>query len=209
MKKSAITYSIVSLVLLGLALPARATIQYGQDDWDVRLNSGQSITCIAHFVWSSVEFNDVPIQLDLSGYMGGDWVDIGWEAALSPDKKIAYICGPTSTNTTGNDHVKWFAYNLSYQWNDTVEDPDYPVYIDTAIYNGPPGSEPIDYWGRRGTPGIPSSWEYRDEPYAKDQPWYTEDFFDNPAPEPMTICLLGLGAVFCRKASLTGLRKRR
>jgi hypothetical protein len=198
-KKSLITYIFVLLVYLWLALPAWAVIQYGQDAWDIRLDSGQSITCIAHFVWGSVEFNDVPIQLNWSEYIGGDWEDIGWEAMLSADSNIAYICGPQITNTTGIDDANWFAYNLSYKWDDAIEDPSWPVYIDTAIYNGPYGSAPIDYWGWRGTPGIPESWQYRDEPYAKDQPWYTEEFFDNPAPEPMTICLLGLGAVFLRK----------
>jgi len=199
MKKSVMTYTLVLLVCLGLASSARAEIKYGNDAWDIRLNSGQSITCVAHFVWSSIEFNDVPIQLVLPGYEGGNWVDIGWQAALSPDNKIAYMCGPPSTNTTGDDYLKWFAYTLSYQWDDAVEDPDWPVYIDTAIYNGPPGSEPIDYWGYKGIPGDPNSWRYRDEPYYMDEPEYDEHFFDNPAPEPMTICLLGLGALFLRK----------
>jgi hypothetical protein len=201
-KKSIINYIFVLLVCLWLAVPAWAVIQYGQDAWDVRLDSDQSITCIAHFVWGSVEFNDLPIQrLDLPGYVGGNWLDIGWKSELTPDCNIAYICGPQITNTTGDDNVKWFAYNLSYLWDDEDPnfDPDWPVYIDTAIYDGPFGSAPIEYWGWRGTPGIPESWQYRDEPYAKDQPWYTEEFFDNPAPEPMTICLLGLGAAFLRK----------
>lgn len=221
MKKSVITYAAVLLVCLGPALPAQAEIKYGHDDWGITLDSDQTITATAHFVWSSVEFNDVPIQVAVGVYPshehGGRWEDIGWQAALSSDNKIAYISGPPTTNTTEYDNYGWFVYTLSYIWNDADPnfDPSWPVYIDTAIYNGPPGSAPIDYWGWRGTPGDPNSWQYRDEPYAKDQPWYTEDFFDNPAPEPMTICLLGLGALFCRKASsrkgwlapLTGLRK--
>jgi hypothetical protein len=201
MVKKLVFYIFVLLICLWLASSARAVIQYGQDAWDVRLDSDQSITCVAHFVWGGVKFSDVPIQLDWSDYIGGDWGDIGWQAMLSADSNIAYIYGPQITNTTGDDNVKWFAYNLSYLWDDEDPDfdPDWPVYIDTAIYNGPYGSAPIDYWGWRGTPGIQESWEYRDEPYVKDQPWYTEDFFDNPAPEPMTICLLGLGALFLRK----------
>lgn len=201
MKKSVTTYTLVLLMCFGLASSARAEIVDGNDAWDIRLNSGQSITCIAHYVWSSVEFSDVPIQIiGLPGYEAGEpWGDIGWQAALSSDNKIAYMYGPQITNTTVYDNLKWFAYTLFYQWDDAVEDPDWPVYVDTALYDGPIGSAPTDYWGWRGTPGIPSSWQYQDEPYYKDEPGYTEDFFDNPAPEPMTICLLGLGTAFLRK----------
>jgi hypothetical protein len=204
---------VISLFICsGLALPAWATPQFGYDDWGSTLDSDQTITAIAYFVWSSVEFNDVPVQVAMGVYTdpiyggeyqhGGLWADIGWTAAMSPDKKIAYVAGPPSTNTTEHDDYGWFAYTLSYNWNtdDPNFDPSWPVYIDGAIYNGPFGSEPIDTWGWRGTPGVPESWSYSDTPYAIDyNPDYTEDFFNNPAPEPATICILGLGALFLRK----------
>jgi len=200
MKKSVITCALVSLVCFGLASSAQAAIVDGNNMWGITLDAGQSITCIAYYVWDSVEFTDVPLQVDYPGYdNGGLWTDIGWQAELSPDNKIAYMHGLQSTNNTGTNNLGWFAYILSYQWDDAIQDSNYPVYIDTVLYNGPLGSEPIDYWGYRGTPGDSQSWEYQDEPYAIDEPWYEEGFFNNPAPEPMTICLLGLGAAFLRK----------
>jgi len=201
MKRYVATYLIAMLVSFGLTSSAGAAIEFGQDDWGLTLDANQSITCIAHFVWYGVEFNDIPIQVPEGIYPthenGGRWDDIGWVAELSPDHKTAYIYGPQVTNTTGTDDLGWFAYTLSYLW-DTVDpnyDPNYPIYIDTAIYNGPFGSEPIDSWGLRGTPGDLGSWQYRDIPYATDEPWYTEDFFNNPAPEPSTILIFGLGSV--------------
>lgn len=187
----------------GLASSARAEVVYGDNIWGLTLDAGDSITCVAYYVWGSVEFNDVPEQIDYTGYdNGGLWTDTGWQAELSPDNKIAYIYGPQATNDTGINNLGWFASVLSYQWDDAVEDSNYPVYMDTALYNGPLDSEPIYLWGHKGTPGIWDSWVYRDDPYAVDEPWYEEGFFSNPAPEPMTITLLALGA-----AAL--LRKRR
>ena len=202
MKKSVMTCASVVLVCLWLTSGARAAIVSESDDWGVTLDANESITCIAHFVWGSVEFTDVPEQRwkvypDYDN--GGEWEDIGWQAELSPDNKIAYMYGPQITNDTVNDNVGWFAYALSYQWDDAVADPLCPVYIDTALYDGPYGSEPTNCWGWRGIPGDPDSWEYREVPYYTDDPEYEEGFYNNPAPEPMTICLLGLGTVFLRK----------
>ncbi len=202
MKRTVIVCASALLVCSGLTSSARAATIDANDEWGITLDSGQSITCIAHYVWSSVEFTNLPEQIwgKYPEYEnGGRWEDIGWQAALSPDNKIAYMYGPQSTNTTEYNDLGWFAYILSYQWDDVVADPNYPVYIDTALYNGPFGSAPIDYWGWRGTPGDPDGWQYRDEPYYKDELGYKEGFFSNPAPEPMTICLLGLGAAFLRK----------
>ncbi len=201
MKKSVMTCALVLLVCLWLTSGARATTVSGWDQWGITLDANESITAIAHFVWGGVEFTALPLQTFIVGEYdnGGDWIDIGWQAELSPDNKIAYIYGPQSTNDTVDDGLGWFSYNLFYQWDDAIADPLYPVYIDTALYDGPFGSEPTDYWGWRGIPGDLGSWEYRDVPYYKDDPEYEEGFYDNPAPEPMTICLLGLGAAFLRK----------
>ena len=202
MKKSVMTCALVLLVCLWLTSGARAAIVSGSDQWGITLDANESITAIAHFVWGGVEFTVVPEQKTGLGYdAGGIWGDIGWQVELSPDNKIAYMHGPRSTNITESNDVGWFSYELSYQWDDAAVgfDPNYPVYIDTALYDGPYGSEPTNYWGWRGIPGITNSWEYRDVPYYKDDPEYEEGFYDNPTPEPMTICLLGLGAVFLRK----------
>jgi hypothetical protein len=202
MKKSVMTCALVLLVCLWLTSGARAAIVSGSDKWGITLDANESITAIAHFVWGGVEFTALPLQITGLGYdAGGIWGDIGWQAELAPDNKIAYMYGPQSTNITESNDVGWFSYELSYQWDDAAVgfDSNYPVYIDTAIYDGPFGSEPTNYWGWRGTPGITNSWEYRDVPYYIDDPEYEEGFYDNPAPEPMTICLLGLGTAFLRK----------
>ena len=205
MKKSVMTCAFVLLVCLWLTSGAWATIVDGNDTWGALLYEGESLTCIVHFVWSSVEFTAVPLQITEIGYdAGGIWGDIGWQAVLldadgmivDTGGTIAYIYGPT---ITGGPVPELFSYNLFYQWDDEIADPLYPVYIDVAIYDGPYGSEPFDYWGWQGTPGDPDSWEYRSAPYYKDEPECEEGFYDNPAPEPMTICLLGLGTAFLRK----------
>jgi len=208
MKKSVMTCSLVLFVCLGLASTAQATTVTGSDMWGITLDSNQSITCIAHYVWGGIEFTAVPEQTTGYDYdAGGDWGVIGWQVGLSPDNKIAYMYGPRSTNNTGNNDVGWFSYNLFYQWDTDAPgfDPDYPLYVDTALFDGPFGSEPTDYWGWRGTPGGDPNG--RDEPYYKDEPEYEEGFYDNPAPEPMTICLLGLGAAFLRKRRQTLIEK--
>jgi len=212
MKKLVMTCTL--LVCLGLISVARAVIVSGFDEWGITLDSGESFTGIAHYVWGSVEFTQTPVQTEGSGYdNGGIWGDIGWQTVLldeegtivDEDGTIACIYGPQSTNNTQNNDFGWFSYYLYYKWDDAVEDPFYPVYIDTAVFDGPFGSEPTNYWGWRGIPGDSNSWEYRDKPYYKDEPEYKEGFYDNPTPELTTIFLFGLGAVFLRRKT----RKRR
>jgi hypothetical protein len=149
----------------------------------------------------SVEFTQPPEWL-VNVYTPPYNHDIaGWEMALSDDHKIAYLYGPRATNSSGHPR-EWFAYKLFYQWDNEAPDfdPCYPVYQDMAIFNGLFGSLSTFAVGFRGTPGDNSSWEYKDNnPYAG--PYQTEYPYTNPAPEPMTICLLGFGALFCRKVA--------
>ena len=199
MKKSVMTCILVLLVCLGLTSVAQAILVTGSDEWEVTLGLGEPLTTIAHYVWGGVVFTAVPEQTD-THTAGGDWDLIGWQAELSPDNTIAYIYGPT---ITGGPDPYLFSYEIFYQWDDMAVgfDSNYPVYTDTAVYDGPYGSEPTNYWGVRFTPGDsdPDSWDWRADPYYKDEPGYEEGFYDNPAPEPMTICLLGLGTALLRK----------
>jgi hypothetical protein len=198
--------ALVLLVCLWLTSITQAVIVTGQEEWGINLDSDESLTAIAHFVWGSVEFTAVPEQTDT--YTGGGiWGDIGWQAVLLDADRmivdtggvIACIYGPT---ITGGPAPELFSYNLFFQWDDEVADSAYPVYIDTAIFDGPYGSEPFAVWGWRGIPGDPGSWEFRVEPYYKDEPGYEEGFYNNPIPEPATLSLLALG-------SLALLRKRK
>ncbi|MGA1980540.1 MAG: PEP-CTERM sorting domain-containing protein [Sedimentisphaerales bacterium] len=200
MKKSVITYAVVLLVCLGLVSSAEATIVTGSQEWYKNFDANESVTCIAFYGLGSVEFTQPPEWL-VNGYTPPYNHDIvGWETALSADNKIAYLYGPRATNSSGYPR-EWFAYELFYQWDTSAEgfDPCYPVYQDMAIFDGPFGSEPIFAVGWRGTPGDASSWEYKDNnPYGG--PYQTDEPYTNPVPEPMMICLLGLGAAFLRKS---------
>jgi len=186
----------------GLTSPAQATIVDANDEWYMILDPNQPITCIAYFipeidglVMESLIFPQPP---EWTNSIPFDYTSAGWDTALANGGKTAYLFGP---ELTGSGVI--FSYKIHYQWDD--EDPDYydpPVFLDLVVFNGDTIVSEIAYWGTPGDYKLP----------APDTTW-SEQFdgppYENPVPEPMTICLLGLGAAFCRKASLTGLRKSR
>jgi hypothetical protein len=208
MKKSVITYATALLVCLGLTLSARAVpIIDVNEEWGMILQPGESLTCLAHFipaipgiVPASLIFTQPPQWTNSYPF---NYEAAGWDTALTDMNKTAYLFGPEITNS-GPDPWYLFSYKLYYQWDGegTDYDPDYPAYLDWVAFDG---STIIrnDAW-RRTAGGV---WEkyydvtWREQHYPESEP------YENPAPEPMTICLLGFGAAFCRKASLTGVRK--
>lgn len=191
---------MVLLVCLGLVSSVRATSVNAFEQWGTKLDSGESITCIAHYI---PDTPDVPVSLvfqkapePTSTYPFGDWT--GWQTAISPGQKMVYLYGPRQTNMTDFNDVRWFSYNLFFNWDgeDPDLDPDYPVYLDTALFDGGFGVSTDSAWFWKGEPGgWPDGWVMEEYPH---NPNYVEDY-TNPAPEPMTICLLGLGALFLRK----------
>lgn len=196
MKKSVITY-VVLLMCFAPASSASAVIVDANQEWVMRMDPGVSITCVSYFipdvvnVPASLIFAQPPQWTDLISF---DYETAGWDTALTDGNKIAYIFGPEITNS-GPDFLNIFSFRLYYQWKeeDVV---DYPVYLDIVVFNY---DEVVYDSSRWGTPGSP----YEGSKDTLDGP------YENPVPEPMTVCILGLGAAFCRKASLTGLRKRR
>jgi hypothetical protein len=197
MKKLLAVCLFVMLVCFVFTGVSRATIiETGDDSWWVGLGGDdyQSFTCVAHYVWGGVEFTQAPVIGPI--YYQPDILNT-WQTEISQDNTTVYLYGPQVTNSGPFTAV--LSYQLYYQWDIELVDPEYPVYVDTAIYDGPLGSEPIATWGWRGTPGDPDSWEYREVPYVQDEEWYEEDFFTNPAPEITTLSLFGFGILFLRK----------
>jgi hypothetical protein len=189
---------IVIIVCLSLSSAADAVVVDANEEWGIKLDDGQSLTCIAHYipdvegVPQSLVFETVP-EITFT-YTAGDWTD--WIIAISVDQKALYLYGPANTNNTGYNDVGWFSYKLFFQWDDEDKDldTDFPVYIDTALYSGGIGSEPFDDFFWKGSPGgtWPDDWEKSEEPYD-DSGYY------NPIPEPAMIFLLGIGTLFLRK----------
>jgi hypothetical protein len=182
------------LVCSGLTSSARATIVDVNQEAYMMIEPSTAITCIAYFipdvpnVPGSLMFPQPPQWTDMIPF---DHEAAGWNTALADGNKTVYIFGPEIANT-GPSSLSVFSYKLYYQWDDGDPNynPSYPVYLDTVVFDG---GAIVSETARRGTLGSyetnPGTWqeEYGGPPY------------ENPAPEPMTICLLGLGAAFLRK----------
>ena len=189
------TYTLVLLVCLGLTLSAQAAIVDANDEWGMVLQAGESFTCLAHFipdipnVSSSLIFAQPPEWTDTYWF---DWEAAGWDVALADGNKTAYLFGPEITNS-GPNPLDIFSYKLYYQWDDEGLDfdPNYPIYLDWVAFNGPTIIGDNSY--RRTAAGV---WEKYDVTWREQ---YGGSPYENPVPEPMTICLLGFGTAFLRK----------
>ncbi len=187
----------MSLVCFGLVSSAQATTVDANEGWEMALQPSESITCIAHFI------PDVPnVPASLIFLQAPDWIQQfvpeahSWETALADEGRTAYLFGPAITNDA-SDPLDIFEYRLYYQWDDEDPDfdPNYPVYLDVVVFDD---QEIIRDFAYRGIPDgpydpvNPTTW--------KEQYYPESDPYDNPVPEPMTICLLGLGVAFLRKS---------
>ena len=199
MKKSVMTCALVLLVCLWLTSGAWATIVDANDEWLMPLEPDQTVTCVAHFipdipavVPDSLVFTEAPEWTDAYPF---NYVGAGWDTAVSEDGKAAYLYGPAIYNNT-NGPWDLFSYSLFYQWDD--KDPYYdennPVWVDIAVFNG---MELYADGSVRGIPGGP--WDDVNDETWKEQYDPESDPYENPIPEPMTICLLGLSAALLRK----------
>jgi hypothetical protein len=197
MKKSIITCALVLLMYFGLTLSAHATPVDANDEWGMTLQVGESFTCLAHFipdtpnVPSSLIFTQPPVWTDTYTF---DHITAGWNTALTDGNKTAYIFGPEIANT-GPSPLDIFSYKLYYQWDDEGLDfdPNYPVYLDWVVFDDLTLIQ--DSGWRRKADG---TWEWP----ANEITWreqHGDPPYENPVPEPVTICILGLGAAFLRK----------
>lgn len=189
MKKPVETCVMVLLMCLVLVSSVCvATVEVSQE-WKMTMDPVTAITCVAYFI---PDVPNVPDSLIFSlppswtNWVPFDYISEGWDTALTDGGKTAYIFGPQIINL-GPGYLDIFSYLLYYQWEE--EDViDYPVYLDIVVFNG----DDVVYDSfRYGTPGsgTPFQWEEDnvDGPY------------ENPVPEPMTVCILTIGAAFLRK----------
>jgi len=188
MKKVFVLFT--AAVCLYLTSAAHATLVDASNNWEINQISGISqLSCIVHNIpdiASSLVFTEDPVFVSGDPSYPGDFSQ--WQIELSSDKKTVYLLGPVTSDYR-------FKYTLSYQWDDAVANSDYPVYIDTAIFCGDEGTLSLKEWGWKGNPSL-NNWVYQDHSYKGGEP-YTSPY--DPLPEPITILVLGLGAVLLGK----------
>ncbi|MHC4757656.1 MAG: PEP-CTERM sorting domain-containing protein [Planctomycetota bacterium] len=194
MKRLFISYVFVCLLLF-FTNPCEATLEDAWHTFHTRLDPGESLDCFqwlvpdpdytgdydtTNLVFKGAELLGFIGDLDITGW---DWhnVDVG-------GSKDIHYSGPLLTNTS--DDWMAFNYKIHFQWEDSVVE-DFPAYADVALYSGGLGTSPNGgvVYGVKLTPGDVGSLTVVGNftPVSE---------FSNPAPEPTTVALLGLGSIF-------------
>lgn len=201
MKKLLSLVSLLVLCICSISTASGPLQKSYQQDWGVSLGSGDSITCIAHYIPDSAPnmpgdlvFDDAPVFADDGSYeYYNEGNPDGWDVAIADDNKSVWLYGPRQTNDQGYSNW-WWIYELSFAWTGQ-EGEDEPLYFDTALYDGGEGSEPVQLWGASGneTDGFSDT----EPPYASQE--YIDNNYLNPAPEPATLLMLTGGIWFAAR----------